>query len=115
MNMIPAAHRQSTKQQYLAYIRKWEKYCSRTNITYCKANVTSVLEFLASLHYDEGLSYSAINCARFALSAYLWQGSERHSVGSHPLVTKLMRGIFNTNPPRTRYSHTWDLSVVLHC
>ena len=88
-------------------------FCSTTNTTYESATITEVLEFLATLHYDEGLSYSAINCARSALSTYLGKGSDQLGIGSHPLVSKLMRGIFNSNPPRPRYNHTWDISIVL--
>ena len=84
-----------------------------TKTTYETATITEVLEFLATLHYDEGLSYSAINCARSALSSYLGKGSDQLGIGSHPLVSKFMRGIFNSNPPRPRYSHTWDISTVL--
>lgn len=34
-------------------------------------------------------------------------------VGSHPLVSRLMRGIFNLRPPMPKYLGTWDVSIVL--
>ena len=34
-------------------------------------------------------------------------------VGKHPLVTRLVKGVFNMRPPLPRYSSTWDLQVVL--
>ena len=35
-------------------------------------------------------------------------------VGSHPFISRLMKGIFNLRPPFPRYVQTWDVSVVLH-
>ena len=34
-------------------------------------------------------------------------------VGSHPFISRLMKGIFNLRPPCPRYVQTWDVSVVL--
>lgn len=32
--------------------------------------------------------------------------------GGHPLVTQLMKGMFNSRPPKPKYSHTWDVTIV---
>jgi hypothetical protein len=34
-------------------------------------------------------------------------------IGKHPFVTKLMYGIFNLNPPKTKYQSTWNVDIVL--
>ena len=34
-------------------------------------------------------------------------------VGVHPLVSRLMKGIFNLRPAVPKYFKTWDVSVVL--
>jgi len=34
-------------------------------------------------------------------------------VGQHPLVKRLMKGIYNSRPPQSWYSNTWDASKVL--
>jgi len=34
-------------------------------------------------------------------------------VGQHPLVSRLLKGVFNSRPPAPRYSSTWDVSIVL--
>ena len=62
--------------------------------------------------YDNGLSYSAINSARSALSAFgiIHDGI---SVGSHPVVIRFMKGIYNLRPPMPKYVKTWDVSLVL--
>lgn len=88
-------------------------FCAQSDISYDAAHIMDVLEFLSKLHFDEKLSYSAPNCARSALSSYLLPSSEHQSVGSHPLVSRFMRGVFNSNPPRPRYTEIWDVGVVL--
>ena len=35
-------------------------------------------------------------------------------VGKHPLVVRLMRGVYNARPPQPTYSTTWDVGQVLH-
>lgn len=62
--------------------------------------------------FDEGSSYSTINTARSALSTLLLVDG-RKNFGSHPLVVRFMKGIFNIRPPMARYSGTWDVNVVL--
>lgn len=34
-------------------------------------------------------------------------------IGQHPLVTHLMKGVYNSRPPKPRYSVTWDVDVVV--
>lgn len=35
-------------------------------------------------------------------------------IGKHPLVLKLMRGIYNSNPPKPKYDCTWDVDMVVN-
>ena len=71
----------------------------------------SVLDFLTPL-YQQGLTYSAINTARSALSSYITLENGT-CVGKHPLVPRLMKGIFQEKPPRPKYTEIWDVSIVL--
>jgi len=59
-----------------------------------------------------GLSYSSINTARSAMSTII-QWSINTPFGSHPLVSRFMRGVFNTRPALTKYKEIWDISMVL--
>jgi len=78
-----------------------------------QTTIALVIEFLTELHLDKNLSYSAINSARSALSSFVV--IEGHmSVGSHPLVCRFMKGIFNRAPPKPRYTKIWDASIVLN-
>lgn len=63
--------------------------------------------------YENGLSYSAINTARSALSAFgiVYDGL---SFGVHPVVIRFMKGIYNLRPSVSKYCMTWDVTVVLN-
>ena len=58
--------------------------------------LNTVLDFLASLH-EQGLSYTTINTARSALSAIILP-TDNVNIGSHPIVSRFMKGIFKNNP-----------------
>ncbi len=49
---------------------------------------------------------------RSALSTLL-PAIDTVKVGSHPLVSQLLKCVFNLRPPETKYSCTWDVSRVL--
>lgn len=70
-----------------------------------------VLEFLSDLFNKENLSYSSINSARSALASYLIL-NDKFTIGDHPLISRLLKGIFNLRPPMPRYQETWDVKVV---
>ena len=38
---------------------------------------------------------------------------EGFHVGKHPLVIRLMKGIFTSNPPSAKYSGFWGVNVVI--
>lgn len=74
-------------------------------------SITDCINFLARLHH-QGAGYSSVNAARSALSAAVSvQGSG--PVGDHPLVKRLLRGVYLRAPPTPRYSYVWDVNVVL--
>jgi len=34
-------------------------------------------------------------------------------MGQHPLVSRLLKGIYNSRPPQPRYTTTWDVDIVV--
>lgn len=98
--------RNKTRKQYRCYLRRFSGFCSSQNVNPLHADVTLTLDFLSNM-FKNGLGYSAINTARAAISAI-------NGTGSHPLVCRLLKGVFNLRPSRPRYSHIWDVSVVLN-
>ena len=66
-----------------------------------------IVEFL-SCQFKQGYQYSTINTYRSALLATI-----PHTDGQHPLVCKLLQGIFNKRPPMPQYQTIWDVGVVI--
>ena len=69
-----------------------------------------ILQFLADM-FQEGRSYRTLNVYRSALSSTL-PGFDGISVGQHPLVVRLLKGVLQERPPRPRYVTTWSVSTV---
>lgn len=59
------------------------------------------------------MGYSGINTARSALSA-ITALENNVPIGKHPLVQRLVKGVFNCRPSLPRYHNTWDTNVVLN-
>ena len=70
-----------------------------------------MLDVLVALH-EKGLKYSTLNTARSAISAIILP-TNNHTIGTHPLVSRFMRGIYKCNPPTPRYQTTWNVQTVL--
>ena len=66
---------------------------------------------LLTQSFAEGRSYSTINTYRSALSSTLYPVNNV-AVGSHPLVVRLLKGIYHLRTPLPRYSSTWDVAKV---
>lgn len=69
------------------------------------------MDFLVDL-FEKELSWSAINTARSSLSMFL--KVDDIPVGRHPDVIRLMKGLYNMNPPKARYTAVWDARKVLN-
>ena len=111
LKLIMASWRDGTKKKYSTYITKWQTFCNQRRISHFQPSVVSVLDFLTLL-YQRGLTYSAINTARSALSGYITLENGA-CAEKHPLVSRLMKGIFQEKPPRPKYKEIWDVSIVL--
>ena len=110
--ILEQSWRQSTKSKYLVYLNKGRPYCGTNDENWLEPNVQSCVNLLADLHQD-GLQYSGVNLARSALSAVVvirgWG-----PVGGHPLVKRLLRGVFLRTPPKPRYDGIWDVNIMFN-
>ena len=66
------------------------------------------MNFLADL-FKQGYQYRYLNANRSAVSSVY----DRLAVGQHPLVTQLLKAVFNLRPPQPGYTSIWDVSQVL--
>ena len=111
IKLICASWTPGTEKQYRAAWKKWCCWSRQRNINIFQASVDEVPNFLADC-FSDGKSYSAINTYRSALSSTLCP-TEHLTVGSHPIITRLFKGIYHLRPPGPRYSSTWDVRIVI--
>ena len=105
--------RVSTEKSYSSAWRKWLGWCHEWKLDPFPNFVKSVVDFL-SYHFQQGRQYSTINTYRSALSATI-PPIDGQPVGQHPLVCKLLQGMFNKRPPMPQYQTTWDVGLVIQC
>lgn len=109
-DIIMASWRTGTTKQYDVYLKRWEQFYQSKGINRLDASVENGIDFLATL-FTSGLGYSAINTARSAMSSVLILPNM--TFGTHPLVARFLKGVFELKPSLPRYSSIRDVSVVL--
>ncbi|XP_078658776.1 LOW QUALITY PROTEIN: uncharacterized protein LOC144904068 [Branchiostoma floridae x Branchiostoma belcheri] len=118
-DLILSAWRESTSRQYQSAWAQWASWCDRRKIDPVCGSIESVVEYLEWM-FRQNYCYTlySIGVARSAISS-VHLPVDHCNVGSHPLVSKLMRGLFHKRPPCPKYVSTWDVSRVLeyllHC
>ena len=103
--------RAKTNKSYDSLFTKWECWCSEQGSDPISSHVTEVANFLAYL-FKGGYQYSSINSYRSAISS-VHDRIDGTTVGQHPLITRLIKGVFHSRPPLPRYTHTRDVQTVL--
>ena len=111
IDLIFCSWREKTNSNYNSAWRSWESWCITQSICPFSPDIPNVLDFLTE-KFQAGLKYRSLNCYRSALSSALLP-IDGFQVGQHPLVIRLMKGVFNSRPPEPRYSQMWEVSLVL--
>ena len=62
--------------------------------------------------FERGLEYSTISAAKSVLSSILHIPGVT-AISEHPLIIRLLKGIFHVRLPRPRYELIWDTDLVL--
>ena len=109
-NIVLAAQRTSTQNQYKSCWSKWVGWCDKQQINPIQPSIPNVVNFLPE-RFQAGLQYSTLNSYRSAISFTIPQ-VEGSPVGQHPSVCKFIEGVFNSRPPQPKYSGTWDVGFV---
>uniref|UniRef100_A0A1X7TH61 Core-binding (CB) domain-containing protein n=1 Tax=Amphimedon queenslandica TaxID=400682 RepID=A0A1X7TH61_AMPQE len=111
-DLLLSSWRQKTSQSYDSLTKKWIGWCTERQCNPVSGLIEDVVNFLAHL-YKEGYQYRSLNAYRSAIAS-MHTPIEGVSIGQHPLVSRLLKGAFQSRPPLPRYQGTWDVSVVLH-
>ena len=108
--LLLASWREKSGKTYDSLFRKWAGWCTERDIDTLSGDVTSVVNFLADL-FHQGYQHRSLCSYRSAISS-VHEPVDGQPIGSHPMVSRLLKGVFHERPPQPRYSTTWDVSVV---
>ena len=109
--LLTASWRKGTQKDYASKFNKFNSWCSSREIDPYSATLTQVADFLTHL-YTSGLQYRTIAGYRSMLSSVL-SPIANVPVGRHPYVIRLLKGVFNSRPPKVKLLPEWDLRLVL--
>ena len=108
--LISAGWSKGTNCAYQSAWSRWRSWCLQRNIDPFSSNVSTLANFLASL-FNQGLQHRSINTIRSAISV-THNNIDGIPMGQHPLITHLMKGIYNSRPPQPKYSSSWSVARV---
>lgn len=97
----------STLKQYASALKPWINFCQETSVDTFNPEISQVLTFL-NLSFASGASYGTLNSQRCVISLV-----SNSKVGDNPLITRFLKGCFKLKPTVPKYTHTWDVNVVL--
>ena len=109
--LVEASWRPNTEATYSSSWKQWITWCGVQGVSKYSPRITDVMNFLSSL-FTEGKEYRTINCARSMLSSTLLP-IDNFPVGKHPMITRLLKGVFNKRPPVKILFPTWSVKQVL--
>ncbi|CAG8783842.1 13963_t:CDS:1, partial [Acaulospora morrowiae] len=101
-----AAYDSRTAKKMSTAARKWFNWCAEQDIDPTKCALPRVADFLNLL--QENYAYNTIASYRTAISD-IHEWIEGKPVGAHPMITKIMRGLYNINPPKHNSSEVVDV------
>ena len=110
-DLIINSWRGNTNSAYNTAWQKWYSWCSQRGANPVSTSVVNIMQFLTD-QFDTGLQYRTVNTIRSAISM-THPEIEGTAVGSHPLVSCLLKGMFNSRPPTPRYTVSWNVRKVV--
>ena len=111
IKLICASWRSNTEASYSRCWRVWVNWCSKQGVNPINTSVEKIIEFL-SVQFNQGKQYSTLNSYRSSISV-THMPVDGVQLGKHPLISRLMKGVFHLRPPQPRYAGRWDVSKVL--
>lgn len=86
----------------------WYDFCkNKLNFNYQNPTKATLLAFL-TFRYKNGASYGTLNTDRSAISII-----SHSKIGEDLEVSRFLKAVFRLNPPKARYTFTWDTTIVL--
>ena len=104
--LLLTSWRPKTQSNYDSLFSKWSRWCLQRNKNPIEGPVEDVANILADL-FKEGYLYWSLNSA----ISELYSKVDGYSIGQHPLVTRMLKGVFNERLPVAKYLAFWDVGV----
>ena len=104
--------RAGTKKIYKSRQKMFKAYCDDLGCKPEMAPVNVVLNFFSLLHSVMGYSYQSICGFRSAISK-MHEGWYGKSLGEALPIHRMIKAVYNLNPPQPRYADTWDPEQLL--
>jgi hypothetical protein len=109
--LVKAGWKQYSEERYEQAWQSFKDFLRPSSIPFHQASLKDVMDYLAHL-FDRKLSWNTIGIHRSAISMTL-APINGVLVGEHPIVKRLMGGVFNKRPPRPEAPALWDPLKVL--
>ncbi|CAC5420600.1 unnamed protein product [Mytilus coruscus] len=109
--LLRASWRSGTQQDYACKFKRFNSWCSEREQDPYAATLGECADVLSQL-YTSGLQYRTIAGCRSMLSSLL-PPIDNVPIGQHPYMIRLLRGVFNSRPPKVNLVPEWDLQTVL--
>ena len=109
--LILSGWSKGTTSSYQSGWKKWSCWCNRREINPFSCDIKHFLDFLSEV-FEDGLQHRTINSIRSAVSM-THDRVEGVPTRQHPLVTRLLKGVYNLCSPHPRYSDTWNVDMVI--
>ena len=105
--LLESSWRSKTKSTYESLFKRWNNWCQERGRDPIRGPVADILNFLAEL-FEQGFQYRSLNAYRSAISS-VHEKIDGIEVGKHPMVSRMLKGVFNERPPRPKYESVWKV------
>ena len=102
--------RSSTLKRYEKVWNRFKEFLSSEGHLLTTVDLSILLEYFSHLN-DLKLAYSTVTVHRSVLSMML-PAIDNFSIGEHPTISKIVKGVFNLRPPQRRLYEAWDAGKV---
>ena len=109
--LLSASWRKGTRADYCSKFKKFNSWCCEREKDPYVATLIDCADFLTHL-FHEGLQYRTIAGYRSMLSAVV-SPIDNIPIGQHPYIIRLLKGVFNSRPPKVKLVPEWSLPKVL--
>ena len=111
-SLVAESWRKSSSSRYDAAWRSFKEFLSSRRVSLNQVDLKVVSDYLYHL-YEKRLAYRTICLHRSVISMTL-PHIDGVAIGEHPLICRLVKGIFNKRPPARRVYDAWDVSKVFN-